>query len=1141
MKKVYVLFCLFIAGIVTNVDAQILLQWNTFGNAGTETTEPSVFNDPNLSGVTNLTQGTITAAANGNRFGGSGWFNTGNTVAGNTLTEAVAGNDYIQFIVTPNVGFSFTPTSLVFTWDRSGTGPQHVTLRSSSDGFTSDLGTVTSMSSGGSSTTTVRTITITTLTNITVATTFRLYGYGATATGGTGGFDNASSVVDVELTGTTASAGGPTITVTPATLTGFIELSGVPTAEQTYDVEGSDLTNDIIITPPVGYEIATVTGGPYTANPAFITLTQAGGTVASTPIFVRMNSATLGVNAGDISHTSTGATTKDVAVTGNVIDAEPTVQSVITFGAITNSTIQVNFTGGDGAKRILVAKALTAVTNDPADGTTYTGNSVFGSGSNLGAGNFAVYTGALNTVLVSGLTAGTSYHFAVYEYNDAGGTAGAENYLLPGGIGDAATIDVPLIYTWIGGNSTWNTAANWAPARLFPATNDILLFLDGTTETVTDVPNESIGQLHVTLNTHVTLQAAVNNTVLNINGNVPFEDFTVDPTSSLTIGGANSFVLNLATGTNGIVDGLVSLIGTGATVHKLTAADADGVSFNTSSKFVAGAGLSGNPFGNVTAGSVVFISGSEMEQVSGSNPFAIAAGVVTFQTGSLYKITGATFTPSFSGRTYANVQIDAVGYSVSSTGGSPLSIDDLTITNGTQNLNLTGGISIKGNISVAAGATLGFSPATANTLFFNGTASQSINNLGTISFNGNLNVNMNNATGLTLNTPITLSGNLTFTAGVIYTNTTDLLTMTAGSSVSGASDASFVDGPVSKIGNTNFTFPVGKTNAGPSGSVNGIAAVAISNFVGGLATDQYTAEYIRGNPNVLAPKALGIHHVSKCDYWTLNQEPGTASTVDVTVSWNEPVNNCTYASPYVDNLVSLLVAHYNTVGGNWDTFGGLGTAIGTNTAGTITWPGVSVFSPFALGSMDVSNPLPITINYFNGTRNNGNHLLNWKVTCISTPSATIEIERSSDAVNYSPVYSIFATAVRCQQPFDFTDNQPAKGINYYRLKMTDINGKVTYSTIVSLINASKGIDVMNIAPNPIVNGNFNLKISTAEKTQMELVITDMQGRILQKRSVNMIAGFNTIPMNVPNLAAGTYQLFGNNEDGRTRVLRFVIQ
>ncbi|WP_281336401.1 T9SS sorting signal type C domain-containing protein [Flavobacterium eburneipallidum] len=183
---------------------QKLLQWNTSGNLGTETTEPTFVNDVNIN-ASNLTQGSIVAAANGNRFGGSGWFDSGNTVAGNTLTEAVSGNNYIQFIVTPNSGYSFTPTSFVFKWDRSGTGPSNVTLRSSVDNFTSDLGSVAGMVSGGVATTTDRTITISGLENITTPTTFRIYAYGATASGGTGGFDCAAgSTSNVVLNGTTA-------------------------------------------------------------------------------------------------------------------------------------------------------------------------------------------------------------------------------------------------------------------------------------------------------------------------------------------------------------------------------------------------------------------------------------------------------------------------------------------------------------------------------------------------------------------------------------------------------------------------------------------------------------------------------------------------------------------------------------------------------------------------------------------------------------------------------------------------------------------------------------------------------------------------------------------------------------------------
>ena len=123
-----------------------LIAWNTSGNSGTETIEPPTETDPNIA-TANLTLGAgVTPAANANRFGGNAWFDAGDT-SPTTLAQSVAGNDYIQFVVTPNAGFMFTPTSFDFIWDRSGTGPTGVTLRSSADGFTADLGSVTGLPS----------------------------------------------------------------------------------------------------------------------------------------------------------------------------------------------------------------------------------------------------------------------------------------------------------------------------------------------------------------------------------------------------------------------------------------------------------------------------------------------------------------------------------------------------------------------------------------------------------------------------------------------------------------------------------------------------------------------------------------------------------------------------------------------------------------------------------------------------------------------------------------------------------------------------------------------------------------------------------------------------------------------------------
>ena len=99
----------------------------------------------------------------------------------------------------------------------------------------------------------------------------------------------------------------------------------------------------------------------------------------------------------------------------------PTTQaSTFSNSAIAQTTATVGWTRGSGDNVLVVARAGAAVNADPASGTSYSANSAFGSGTQIGTGNFVVYNGAGNSVNLTGLTAGTTYHFAVYEYNTTG-------------------------------------------------------------------------------------------------------------------------------------------------------------------------------------------------------------------------------------------------------------------------------------------------------------------------------------------------------------------------------------------------------------------------------------------------------------------------------------------------------------------------------------------------------------------------------------------------------------------------------------------------------------------------------------------------------------------------------------------------
>ena len=206
----------------------------------------------------------------------------------------------------------------------------------------------------------------------------------------------------------------------------------------------------------------------------------------------------------------------------------------------------------------------------------------------------------------------------------------------------------------------------------------------------------------------------------------------------------------------------------------------------------------------------------------------------------------------------------------------------------------------------------------------------------------------------------------------------------------------------------------------------------------------------------------------------------------------------------------------------------------------VTLP-VTGFSGFYAHSTLYNTPLPIIVNYLTGRRQGTDHLLNWKVTCASTPHAAMTLERSADARNYSGIYTITADAARCQQPFNYTDADPLKGINYYRLKIVVADGHVTYSTTVALLNAVKGFDIISIAPNPVVTDHCNLNVASAQAGKMELSIFDMQGRLVNRRSISLVAGFNSLPVNVGNIAAGTYTISCIMADERSRIIRFVKQ
>lgn len=224
----------------------------------------------------------------------------------------------------------------------------------------------------------------------------------------------------------------PTIRLTGTFTKVVNQLTNTASAGQAISIEGNILKGDIVVSAPSYFQVSkTDVDTDYTNS---ISFTPISGSVNST-FYIRYNPINgLGSHLGDISAASTDATTQFIQVEGNAIAVEPTVQAEVAVAASDEKSISLSFSGGNGERRLVVAKEGSAVNANPLDGSSYTANSTFGSGNVTGANNFVVYNSTGGSVTVSGLKSNTEYFFAVYEFNN-GGFANAENYLTP-----AATI-----------------------------------------------------------------------------------------------------------------------------------------------------------------------------------------------------------------------------------------------------------------------------------------------------------------------------------------------------------------------------------------------------------------------------------------------------------------------------------------------------------------------------------------------------------------------------------------------------------------------------------------------------------------------------------------------------------------------------
>ncbi|MEZ4805262.1 MAG: T9SS type A sorting domain-containing protein [Bacteroidia bacterium] len=360
---------------------------------------------------------------------------------------------------------------------------------------------------------------------------------------------------------------------------------------------------------------------------------------------------------------------------------------------------------------------------------------------------------------------------------------------------------------------------------------------------------------------------------------------------------------------------------------------------------------------------------------------------------------------------------------------------------------------------------------------------------------------MNTTGTLILNlVPLIIEDEITFTNGIIQSTSSDILIIENNATVTGASNSSHVNGPIRKIGNDAFTFPTG------NGSV--YAPIGIS--APSNTSHHFTAQYFL-QPYASLTVNGSLDHVSSEEHWILDRTNGS-SNVRVTLSFN-----ASERSGPIDNTSQLRVARFN--GASWESSGNISVSGNTIT----TSSAVSNFSPFTLGSTTSLNPLPITLLNFNALPLEGNVIVKWTTTN-EVNNNFFNVEKSIDGKNWISL-AVIEGAKNSNMTLDYQhlDMNPVEGLQFYRLKQTDINGEFAYSQIVPVkFNSDLNSDVV-LFPQP-AGSILNVAVGNSEDASIS--VYNMMGQKLIE--MNSLSG-SVFQVDLSQLANGVYYLELNHD------------
>jgi hypothetical protein len=185
-------------------------------------------------------------------------------------------------------------------------------------------------------------------------------------------------------------------------------------------------------------------------------------------------------------------------------------------------------------------------------------------------------------------------------------------------------------------------------------------------------------------------------------------------------------------------------------------------------------------------------------------------------------------------------------------------------------------------------------------------------------------------------------------------------------------------------------------------------------------------------------------------------------------------------------------------------------------------------SNVATVTLDLSNPLPVVLMAFEATKMENVTVMTWR-TASETNSDHFEIERSVDGKNWETIGSAPAANSATEQvDYNFTDYLPESGLNYYRLKMIDLDKTYTYSYVRSVHFPE--FSWAKLFPNPV---NHTLHVVVRNRKVKKIRLINLSGQVMFNRPVET----QEILIDMSGFLSGHYFVHLEQDNGLVAVFK----